>query len=179
MIIEKTLLSGLLLIRPKVYSDARGTFLENWRESTYKEMGLNFVQDNQSRSKHNVLRGLHYQKNFPQGQLIWLSEGEVYDVCVDIRKDSSTFGKWQSFMLSADNPYQVYMPPGFAHGFCVLSDWATIHYKCTAYYSSENDRGIVWNDAELAIDWPVLNPLISSKDQQLKSLKELLVTNEL
>ncbi len=179
MIIENTQLFGLLLIRPKVHSDSRGTFLESWRESTYKEMGLSFVQDNQSRSKRNVLRGLHYQKNIPQGQLIWLSEGEVYDVCVDIRKDSPTFGKWQSFILRADNPYQVYMPSGFAHGFCVLSDWATIQYKCTAYYSATDDSGIVWNDLELAIHWPVVSPLISTKDQQLKSFKELVITNEL
>lgn len=173
MLVEKTELPGLIILRPNTYADHRGSFVETWREDSYKELGMSFVQDNQSRSKRGVLRGLHYQKQNPQGQLVWASEGEVFDVCVDIRKDSPTYGKWASFILSTDQFYQLYMPPGFAHGFCVLSEWATLHYKCTDYYRADDEGGIIWNDSELSINWPSEDLNISEKDLKLKQFNDI------
>jgi len=162
-------LQGLLIIKPNVFNDGRGFFLETWQKERYKEVGIkeNFVQDNWSRSAKGVLRGLHFQKKHPQGKLVSVRTGEVFDVAVDIRRDSPTFGKWHGEVLSDKNHLQMYVPPGFAHGFCVLSEMADFSYKCTDYYNPPDEGGIVWNDYEIGIDWPVLSPLVSEKDASL------------
>ncbi|MGV8948007.1 MAG: dTDP-4-dehydrorhamnose 3,5-epimerase [Candidatus Paracaedibacter sp.] len=164
---------GLLLIEPKTLCDNRGSFYESWREADYKQCGIQetFIQDNISISKKNVLRGLHYQKN--QGQLVTVSYGQVFDVVVDIRPTSLTYGKYFSIELSGDNPKQLYMPPGFAHGFCVLSDVAIINYKCTQYHNAQEEGGVIWNDSSIRVEWPVESPIISQKDQGLGSLESI------
>ncbi len=169
MEIIKEPLPGLLIIKPKVFEDERGFFLETWQKERYKEIGIEeeFVQDNWSRSKKGVLRGLHFQKDHPQGKLVSVRTGKVFDVAVDIRKDSQTFGKWHGEELSDHNHLQMYVPPGFAHGFCVLSEVADFSYKCTDYYKSDDESGIIWNDTDLNIEWPVSNPVVSDKDSQL------------
>lgn len=166
MKVTKTTLDGLLLIEPKVHTDARGSFYESWREKDYQEVGIQerFVQDNFSISKKNVLRGMHYQSN--QGQLVTVVSGIIYDVVVDIRKESKTYKKFYAISLDGDKPQQLYMPPGFAHGFCVLSEIAVINYKCTQYYDPSCEGGLMWNDPEIGIPWPIENPIISSKDLQ-------------
>jgi dTDP-4-dehydrorhamnose 3,5-epimerase len=165
---------GLILFEPNVFSDDRGLFYESWRANDYKEYGIQdtFVQDNISISKKNVLRGLHFQKN--QGQLVWVVFGKVFDVVVDIRPDSPTFKKYFSIELSGDNPKQLYMAPGFAHGFYVLSDTVIMNYKCTQYYNPQEEVGILWNDPALGIQWPGGTPFISPKDQQLSNLDNVL-----
>lgn len=168
-------LPGLLIIQPKVFEDARGFFLETWQKETFQTLGVDddFVQDNWSRSEKGVLRGLHYQVNHPQGKLISVRTGSVYDVAVDIRPGSPTFGKWHGEVLSEENKLQIYVPPGFAHGFCVLSETADFTYKCTDYYHPEDEAGIRWNDPELAIQWPISAPLVSGKDQKLPFFSEM------
>lgn len=168
-------ISGLLLIRPKVFSDARGLFFEAFQAERYhQEAGLSgFVQDNISVSSRGSLRGLHYQVNRPQGKLVQVLQGKVWDVAVDIRQGSPTFGQWEGIELDSEHPSQFYIPPGFAHGFQVLSDQAIFHYKCTDIYSAPDDRGVLWCDEQLAIPWPLPDPVLSPKDQRHPRLREL------
>ncbi|MCH8517779.1 MAG: dTDP-4-dehydrorhamnose 3,5-epimerase [Cyclobacteriaceae bacterium] len=166
---------GLFILKPRVFTDDRGFFLETWQEDRYKSVGIKdqFVQDNWSRSTVGVLRGLHFQKLHPQGKLVSVHRGVVFDVAVDIRKNSPTFGQWHGEILSDENHLQMYVPPGFAHGFCVISDIADFVYKCTDYYNNSDEGGIVWSDKELNIKWPIDKPIVSQKDQILGSLSEL------
>lgn len=168
-------LNGAYLIEPDVYGDARGFFMELWHHRRYADhdMGAAFVQDNLSRSAHGVLRGLHFQNPHPQGKLITVLEGEVYDVIVDIREGSDTFGDWHGVTLSGENKRQVYIPEGFAHGFLVTGEGALFHYKCTDVYAPAAETSIRWNDPTLNIDWPVDDPTLSEKDQNAPLLDDL------
>lgn len=168
-------LPGCTLIEPAVFGDARGFFFETWNAERYSEQGLpgNFVQSNVSSSARGVLRGLHYQWPRPQGKLVTVLQGEVYDVAVDIRRGSPTFGRWEAFILSGENRRQLWIPPGFAHGFAVLSETALFNYLCTDVYVKEADAAIRWNDADLAVDWPISAPSLSAKDQQAPFLKDV------
>jgi dTDP-4-dehydrorhamnose 3,5-epimerase len=171
----ETALPGVLLIEPKVFGDARGFFLESWNRKTFADLGLDidFVQDNHSRSSRGVLRGLHYQLDEPQGKLVRVTSGAVFDVAVDVRKSSPHFGQWTGHELSADNRRMLWIPPGFAHGFLVLSDIADFLYKATAYYAPQWDRGIRWDDPEIGVQWPLAGaPLLSAKDAALPGLRE-------
>lgn len=171
----ETKIKDVYIIEPKKYGDDRGYFMETYKESDFKAAGLNytFIQDNQSKSKKGVLRGLHFQKVFPQAKLVRVLEGEVFDVCVDLRKDSPTYGKWEGVILSADNNKQFMIPRGFAHGFLVLSDTATFCYKCDELYHPEDEGGIMWNDEEIGVEWPnVEEVLLSEKDKKHPALKE-------
>jgi dTDP-4-dehydrorhamnose 3,5-epimerase len=160
-------LDGVLLIEPKVIGDQRGFFMESWRLDAYKQIGVSgpFVQDNVSRSARGVLRGLHYQQPHPQGKLVGVLSGEVYDVVVDLRVDSPTFRHWQGYRISADNHKQLWIPAGFAHGYQVLSDDAVFAYKCTDYYRQECEVTLRWDDPVLGIDWPLAEPIVSEKDR--------------
>ncbi|WJW76723.1 dTDP-4-dehydrorhamnose 3,5-epimerase [Thiohalobacter sp. IOR34] len=175
MKITPTAIPEVLVIEPDVHGDARGFFLETWHARKYAAQGLDaaFVQDNHSRSRRGVLRGLHYQLNQPQGKLVRVVSGSVFDVAVDIRKGSPTFGQWVGIELSGDNHRQFYVPPGFAHGFCVLSESADFLYKCTDYYAPEDEHGILWNDPAIGIDWPARDFLISEKDAKNGLLGEM------
>lgn len=175
MIVESMGIRDVLLIRPDVYEDSRGYFFESWRRDRFAEIGVDvdFVQDNHSGSRKGVLRGLHYQLKRPQGKLVRVVRGAVFDVAVDVRKGSPTFGKWVSAELSAENRCQLYVPPGFAHGFCVLSDWADFAYKCTDYYAPKDERGIRWNDPDIDIKWPGSDFSVSDKDAANPSLSEM------
>ncbi len=168
MRVVTTPLPGVLVVEPTVFEDERGFFFESYHYKRYAEHGIDatFVQDNHSRSVHGTLRGLHYQVNPGQGKLVRVVVGEVFDVAVDIRFGSPTFGKWFGTYLSAKNKKQMYIPVGFAHGFCVTSDVAEFEYKCTDYYSPKDERGILWNDPALAIEWPIQNPILSEKDKK-------------
>ena len=161
---------------PDVFGDRRGYFLETWQEQRYAENGITlpFVQDNESRSKRGVLRGLHYQIAQPQGKLVRVIEGEVYDVAVDIRRGSPTFGKWVGRTLDGERKNQLWVPPGFAHGFVVLSETCIFSYKCTDYYNPQDEGGIIWNDPTIGIDWPIdsNDVLLSEKDGNLPSLEQ-------
>jgi len=170
----ETELNGVTLIEHDVFEDQRGFFFELYHARKYHDGGIlpRFVQDNFSGSVRGVLRGLHYQVKNPQGKLIVVVYGAIFDVALDVRRGSPTFGKWHGVELSADKKRQLYVPPGFAHGFCVLSETAGVVYKCTDFYSAEDDRGIIWNDQAIGISWPVENPLLSLKDQSYKSLAE-------
>jgi dTDP-4-dehydrorhamnose 3,5-epimerase len=170
----KTNLPGTVIIEPAVFNDTRGFFLETYHYSRYAENGISapFVQDNHSHSAKGTLRGLHYQLKHPQGKLIYVARGEIYDVAVDIRKGSPFFGKWVSAILSDKNKRQFYIPPGFAHGFCVISEETDVTYKCTDIYTPGDEYGIAWNSPDLAIDWPVENPLLSEKDIRYLPLRE-------
>lgn len=172
---EATELPGLLLITPGVFPDTRGYFMEVHHARKYAQLGIArpFVQDNHSHSCRRTLRGLHYQLDHPQAKLVWAVSGSVFDVAVDIRLGSPTYGKWFGTTLSEDNHCQLYVPEGFAHGFCVLSEDADILYKCTGFYAPEDDRGIAWDDPSLGIDWPVDDPLLSAKDSRLPRLDEV------
>ena len=169
MNVIKTALPGVLILEPKVYGDERGFFFESYNEKVLAEKAgitAHFVQDNHSRSAKNVLRGLHYQIRQPQGKLVRVVAGEVFDVAADLRKSSPTFGKWIGFKLSAENKRMAWIPPGFAHGFLVLSDYAEFLYKTTDYWVPEHERCIRWNDTDLAVDWPLQGePVLSAKDQ--------------
>jgi len=171
----ETELRGVILIEPVVFQDRRGHFLETYHEKKYAAAGIPgpFIQDNFSRSVRDTLRGLHYQLKHAQGKLVMVVEGAVFDVSVDIRKGSPMFGKWVGLELSAENKRQLYIPPGFAHGFCVISDVASVVYKCTNFYAPEGERGIIWNDRTLGIRWPVQHPLLSSKDEAYKTLADM------
>ncbi len=176
MNIIKTKLQDYVIIEPKIFDDKRGFFLETFQTSRYADLAgiiLPFVQDNHSRSSKGVLRGLHFQKTKPQGKLVRVVRGEVYDVAVDIRRDSSTFGQWEAVILSEDNKKQVWVPPGFAHGFVTLSDIADFEYKCTDYYNPEDEVSILWSDPSLDIAWPVENPILCDKDANAKRLVDL------
>jgi dTDP-4-dehydrorhamnose 3,5-epimerase len=168
-------LPGLLLIEPQVYADERGFFLETWQKERYHQAGITaeFVQSNSARSSRGVLRGLHYQVRRPQGKLVQVTRGEVFDVAVDIRRSSPTFGKWKGVTLSEENHLQLFVPEGFAHGYCVLSDEADFAYLCTDYYSAPDDRGIRWDDPDIAINWPEGDRIISDKDKNLPLLKDI------
>jgi dTDP-4-dehydrorhamnose 3,5-epimerase len=167
-----TELPGVLLIEPAVFRDARGFFLESYHAARFAEAGIEapFVQDNHSFSVRGTLRGLHGQLRFPQGKLVRCTEGSVFDVAVDVRRGSPSFGRWAGFELSAENFRQLWIPPGFLHGFCALSERAQVQYKCTELYRPEDEVGVVWNDPELAIHWPVEAPLLSDKDRALPRL---------
>ena len=176
MNVIKTKLQGCVVIEPEVFGDDRGFFLETFQAERYADLaGITspFVQDNHSRSARGVLRGLHFQKNKPQGKLIRVVKGEVYDVAVDIRQGSPTFGQWEGIILSEENKTQLWVPPGFAHGFVVLSDTADFEYKCTDYYDPSDEGSILWNDPELNILWPIDNPKVSEKDANAKKLADL------
>lgn len=175
MKVLSTALSEVVLLEPKVFGDSRGYFLETWNRATYREAGIDedFVQDNVSLSARGVLRGLHFQNPHTQGKLVTVLLGEVYDVAVDIRVGSPTFGQFASAILSSENKRQLYIPVGFAHGFCVTSDTALFAYKCTDFYSPATERGIIWNDPDLAIPWPIKEPELSSKDAGYPRLRDL------
>lgn len=168
-------LPGLLIFEPKVFGDARGFFMETWNQRRYAEAGLTapFVQDNVSVSRKGALRGLHFQNPSPQGKLVSVWEGEVFDVAVDLRRSSPTFANWHGVNLSAENKRQFFVPPGFAHGFVVLSESAMFHYKCTDFYSPQNEMTLRWDDPEVGIDWPISNPTLSEKDAKGLFLKDM------
>lgn len=170
-------IEGLVEIQPKVFADSRGYFLESYSQRDFKEAGIKekFVQDNQSRSVKGVLRGLHFQITHPQGKLVRAIEGEVFDVAVDIRNGSPTYGKWHSVILSAEKQNQFFVPAGFAHGFLVLSETAVFAYKCTDFYYPQDEGGLIWNDPDIGIKWPDLGMeyLLSDKDKKLPFIKEL------
>ncbi|MCG0275998.1 MAG: dTDP-4-dehydrorhamnose 3,5-epimerase [Thermosediminibacteraceae bacterium] len=177
----ETGIDGLYIIKPIVFNDSRGFFMESWNERDFLDIGLDskFVQDNHSRSTKGVLRGLHFQDPQPQGKLVRVVTGIVFDVAVDLRRDSPTFGKWFGVILSEENKKMLYIPEGFAHGFLVLSDYADFLYKATEYYCKEYDAGIIWNDPDIGIDWPlkeygIKEPILSEKDRNLPTLKEWL-----
>jgi dTDP-4-dehydrorhamnose 3,5-epimerase len=168
MTLIPTKIPDIRLIQPQVFEDPRGFFLESYNQKLYAEVGITaiFIQDNHSRSQKNTLRGLHAQLKRPQGKLIRVIQGEVFDVVVDLRRNSPTYKKWEGFLLSERNFQQCYIPAGFAHGFCVLSEMAEFEYKVTDYYDPANELHLLWNDPEIGIDWPVKNPILSPKDAQ-------------
>ena len=175
MKIRPTELPGCVVLEPKVFGDERGFFMEQWNAARFRDAGLDlqFVQSNLSSSTRGVLRGLHYQWPNPQGKLVSVLEGEVWDVAVDIRRGSPTFGRWAAAVLSAENKRQFWIPEGFAHGFVVLSDSALFHYLCTAPYDAAADAGLRWNDAAFAIDWPLAEPVLSDKDARAPFLADV------
>ncbi len=175
MNVIETKLPGVFIIEPRVFGDERGFFMEGFNGRRYEERGLpgGFVQDNLSYSARGVLRGLHFQNPKAQGKLVSVLEGEVFDVAVDIRVGSPTFGEWTGVTLSAKNKRQFYVPPDFAHGFVVTSEAALFFYKCTEYYSPENEGTILWNDGEIGIEWPIETPALSEKDRAAKPLSEM------
>ncbi len=175
MKIKTTALPGVLIIEPKAFGDARGFFLETFQSERYAKAGIKlpFVQDNHSRSQRGVLRGLHVQRSHPQGKLVSVSRGSVFDVAVDIDPQSATFGKYVGLELNDENHLQLWIPPGYAHGFCVLSDIADFQYKCTDFYYPDDESGVIWNDPDINIPWPLHSPLLSEKDQKLPRLREL------
>lgn len=174
MKITTTPLAGLLLLEPRIFPDDRGYFYECFHQARFGEQGLPaFVQDNASRSRKHVLRGLHYQLPNAQGKLVGVTQGEIWDVAVDVRRSSPTFGQWYAVTLSDTNHLQLYVPPGFAHGFCVLSEQADVYYKCSALYTPASEHGIRWNDPRLNIAWPVKTPLLSAKDAVYPTLDEI------
>lgn len=178
MKVTETRLPGVLIIEPRLHSDARGFFLETFHADRYRDeagITLPFVQDNHSRSEHGVLRGMHAQHRHPQGKLMRVARGEIFDVAVDIDPISHTFGQWAGVRLSDRNCLQFWVPPGYAHGFIVISEVADLEYKCTDYYDPADEIGVAWNDSDVAIEWPIKNPLLSAKDQKLPTLKELRV----
>jgi dTDP-4-dehydrorhamnose 3,5-epimerase len=176
MLIRETGFIGLKVIQPDVFKDERGFFLETFQTTRYKNYGISeeFVQDNQSFSSRGVLRGLHFQLKQPQAQIVTVLSGRIFDVCVDIRKDSRTFGKWFGIELSDQGPRQIYMAPGFAHGYCVLSDHANLHYKVSSEYDSSDQSGIIWNDPDIDISWPEFEHLISPKDLGFKKFRDVI-----
>lgn len=175
MNVINTDIPDLLIIEPKVFGDQRGYFLETFQAERYKSAGIlcDFVQDNLSFSAKGVLRGLHFQIKHPQAKLVQVLKGSVYDVAVDIRPGSPTFGKWVGIELSEDNHRQFFIPQGFAHAFCVLSDTALFNYKCSDYYNPHDEGGIIWSDPEIGIDWPMNSPVLSQKDSIYPKLSEI------
>lgn len=168
----ETSLPGVVLVEPTVFQDDRGFFLETFNAERFKALGLptTFLQDNRSRSRRGVLRGLHYQLRHPQGKLVGVTRGSVFDVAVDIRRGSPTFGRWTSVVLTDECPRFLWIPPGFAHGFCALSETVELSYKCTELYDPADDRGVLWNDARIGVDWPIASPALSPKDSRLPPL---------
>jgi dTDP-4-dehydrorhamnose 3,5-epimerase len=174
--VTPTKIPEVLIIEPDVFGDERGFFIETWHADKYAALGIDapFVQDNHSRSGRGVLRGLHFQLKHPQGKLVRVMSGAVFDVAVDIRKGSPTFGLWEGVELSGDNYKQLYVPPGFAHGFCTLSESADFLYKCTDFYNPEDEHGIIWNDPDIGIEWPGDDFVVSEKDSKNRSLEEIM-----
>lgn len=178
--LTKTFIDDLVVIEPTVFGDSRGYFMETYNKKDFEEIGINanFIQDNQSKSVKNVLRGLHFQTNYPQAKLVRVIAGEVFDVAVDLRKDSKTYGKWFGVLLSSENKKQFFIPRGFAHGFAVVSDTAEFAYKCDNIYDQSGEGGVLWNDEDLNINWgdyiDLNNIILSEKDKNQKKLKELL-----
>ena len=176
MNVIKTKLKDCVIIEPKIFGDERGFFLETFQADRYEDLAgisLPFVQDNHSRSSKGVLRGLHFQKTKPQGKLVRVVRGEVYDVAVDLRSGSATYGQWEAVILSEENKTQFWVPPGFAHGFLVLSETADFEYKCTDYYDPSDEGSLLWNDPDLNIPWPIDNPKLSEKDANAPLLADL------
>ncbi|MEG2172011.1 MAG: dTDP-4-dehydrorhamnose 3,5-epimerase [Desulfovibrionaceae bacterium] len=174
MEIEHAPLAGVMLLKPKIWGDARGYFVETWQHKRYTAAGITlpFVQDNHSCSTYGILRGLHFQRHHPQGKLVYVSLGNVFDVVVDIRHGSPTFGQWFGAELSAENQYQMWIPPGMAHGFAVTSPTAHFHYKCTDYYQPNDEGSIRWDDPTIGICWPLIDPVLSAKDQKAPYLRD-------
>ena len=175
MNVTETKLAGVLIVEPKVFGDARGFFKETFQAERYREAGIEytFVQDNYSRSQKGVLRGLHFQITKPQGKLVSCPKGAVFDVAVDIDPESTTYGQYVGVELTEENHKQLWVPPGYAHGFCVLSETADFKYKCTDYYDPSDEGGVIWNDPDVAIEWPIADPSLSNKDALLPTLAEL------
>ncbi|MET0591831.1 MAG: dTDP-4-dehydrorhamnose 3,5-epimerase [Polyangiaceae bacterium] len=175
MRVTPSVLPEVLVIEPQIFGDTRGYFLESWNRTRYRDAGLpeTFVQDNLSKSARGVLRGLHFQQPKAQGKLVTVLDGEVFDVAIDIRVGSPRFGKVATFQLSGETKLQVYIPPGFAHGFCVTSESAVFMYKCTELYAPEAEGGVIWNDPDLGIDWPIDAPLLSAKDTKYARLRDI------
>ena len=175
MDVRDTGLSGLLLVEPKPFCDDRGFFLESFQAERYRKSGIGdvFVQDNHSRSRQGVLRGLHFQIKRPQAQIVTVIRGRIFDAAVDLRLGSATFGRWYGVELSDEGPRQLYMAPGFAHGFCVLSEFADLHYKVSRLYDHADEGGLIWNDSEVGIRWPIEEPIVSSRDGGYPSLRQL------
>ena len=174
--VEKTPIDGVVIVTPAVYGDERGYFTETYNERDYAEAGIDvrFVQDNQSRSRRGVLRGLHFQKNYPQSKLVRVLEGEAFDVAVDLRPESPTYGQWVGVLLTAENHKQFFVPRGFAHGFLVLSETATFAYKCDEFYHPEDEGGLAWNDPTVGVAWPItpdMELLLSEKDRRQPTLR--------
>lgn len=177
----ETKIKDLYIIEPKVFGDDRGYFMESYNRNDFVEAGLDmiFVQDNESKSRKGVLRGMHFQTKHTQGKLVRVTQGAVYDVAVDLRKESPTYGQWEGILLTGENKKQFYVPEGFAHGFLVVSDEAVFNYKCTDFYAPEYDSGLLWNDPDVGIEWPlnkVEEVILSEKDKTQKTLKELYIT---
>ena len=174
MKVSETSLPGVLLVEPRVFGDERGFFLETYNTRALEGSGIppGFVQDNHSRSAKGVLRGLHYQLADPQGKLVHVARGRIFDVAVDIRVGSPNFGRWYGTELNDENLFSLWIPPGFAHGFCTLSDVADVIYKCTSLYDASDDRGVLWNDPRIGIEWPADEPLISARDARHEGLSE-------
>ena len=174
----KTDIPGVLLVEPKVFKDSRGFFMETFHQKKYAEVGIDhaFIQDNYSHSTQGTLRGLHYQLKHPQGKLIYVITGEIFDVAVDIRQGSPTFGQWVGQYISDQNKRQIFIPEGFAHGFCVISETADVLYKTTDLYNTDDEYGVLWSDPDIGIDWPVEVPIVSDKDKQYSRLKDALET---
>ena len=170
MNVVPTSLPGVVVLEPRVFGDERGFFLESWNARTFVDatgLDVQFVQDNHSRSQRNVLRGLHYQIENPQGKLVWVTQGSVFDVVVDLRRESPSFGMWDGYILSEENKERMWVPPGLAHGFLVMSQVADFQYKCTEYYTPSKERTLLWNDPQIGVDWPVPiaeQPILSAKD---------------
>ena len=179
--VKKTSLEGFLIVELETFNDDRGFFLETFQEKSYKEAGImdKFTQDNQSRSSKGVLRGMHFQVKRPQAQIVTVMRGCIFDVGVDLRQNSSTFGQWYGVELSDVGQRQVYMAPGIAHGFCVLSDLADLHYKVSRFYDPDDECGMVWNDSEVNIEWPSITPLIHQRDATYQSLSQLTDSHQL
>jgi len=170
-----TSIPGVIVIETETFFDDRGFFMETYHQRKYAGLGINcrFVQDNLSHSRHRVLRGLHYQLMYPQAKLVYVLSGEIFDVVVDIRRNSPTFGKWEGVLLSSSNRRQIYIPEGFAHGFCVLSESADVVYKCSNFYTPGDDYGILWSDEEINIKWPIDDPILSDKDSKNPPLRSV------
>lgn len=175
MKVRETAIPGALIVEPQVFGDPRGFFVETYNAQRYRDAGIDatFVQDNLSYSQRGVLRGLHFQNPHPQGKLVQVLQGDVFDVAVDVRVGSPAFGQWVGVELSSENKHQFYVPPGCAHGFCVTSETALFAYKCTDLYHPETDGGIIWDDPDIGIDWPMEGPLLSDKDASLPRLRDL------
>jgi dTDP-4-dehydrorhamnose 3,5-epimerase len=179
--VKKTSLEGFLIVELETFKDDRGFFLETFQEKKYEEAGImdKFVQENQSRSSKGVLRGMHFQVKRPQAQILTVMRGCIFDVGLDLRQNSSTFGQWYGVELSDIGQRQVYMAPGIAHGFCVLSDLADLHYKVSRFYDPDDECGMIWNDSEVNIDWPSITPLIHQRDASYQSLSQLIDSHQL
>jgi len=172
MKVTESRLKGVFLIKPRIFEDPRGFFCEIYNRDRYQSQGIevDFVQDNYARSTRGVLRGMHYQIKHGQAKLVWVPQGEVFDVVVDLRKDSPTFGEWDGFALSSKNKHQLFVPTGFAHGYCVTSKTADFTYKCSDFYYPEEEGGLIWNDPKVGIEWPIEDPVLSEKDQNNPTL---------